>query len=72
MSVVYETKLEPASFLIFPLPSSLLQSLPFTAGLMSVLYETKLTTGEKVAGSLQMQATDLTKPIKYGFALELQ
>ncbi|MEW5307440.1 MAG: hypothetical protein WDW38_008753 [Sanguina aurantia] len=42
------------------------------AGLMSVLYETKLTTGEKVAGSLQMQATDLTKPIKYGFALELQ
>lgn len=40
-------------------------------GVLSALYETKLTTGEKVAGSLQLQATDLSKPVKYGFAVDL-
>lgn len=40
------------------------------AGLLSVLYETKLSTGEKVAGSVQLQATDLSRPVKYGFALD--
>ncbi|EFJ42744.1 hypothetical protein VOLCADRAFT_83511 [Volvox carteri f. nagariensis] len=41
------------------------------SGLLSALYETKLASGEKVAGSLQLQATDLSKPIKYGFAVDL-
>lgn len=40
-------------------------------GLMSCLYEAKLTSGEKVAGSLQLQATDLSQPVKYGFAVDL-
>ncbi|GFR44683.1 hypothetical protein Agub_g5980 [Astrephomene gubernaculifera] len=40
-------------------------------GLLSALYETKLTSGEKIAGSLQLQATDLSKPVKYGFAVDL-
>ncbi|KXZ46183.1 hypothetical protein GPECTOR_46g252 [Gonium pectorale] len=41
------------------------------SGVLSALYETKLATGEKVAGSLQLQATDLSKPVKYGFAVDL-
>lgn len=41
------------------------------SGLVSALYETKLATGEKVTGSLQLLATDTTKPVKYGFALDL-
>lgn len=41
------------------------------SGLLSVLYETKLATGEKIAGSVQLQATDLSKPVKYGFAVDL-
>ncbi len=41
------------------------------SGLLSALYETRLASGEKVTGSLQLQATDLSKPIKYGFAAEL-
>lgn len=41
------------------------------SGLLSALYETRLSSGEKVTGSLQLQATDLSKPIKYGFAAEL-
>lgn len=40
-------------------------------GALSALYETKLSSGEKVAGALQVQATDLSKPVKYGFALDL-
>ena len=40
-------------------------------GLLSVLYETKLSTGEKLGTSVQFQATDLAKPVKYGFALSL-
>jgi len=40
-------------------------------GVLSALYETKLTSGEKVAGSIQVQATDLSKPVKYGFAVDL-
>jgi voltage-dependent anion channel protein 2 len=40
-------------------------------GLLSALYETKLTSGEKVAGSFQLQATDLSKPVKYGFLVDL-
>ncbi|PNH06790.1 Mitochondrial outer membrane protein porin 6 [Tetrabaena socialis] len=41
------------------------------SGLLSALYETKLATGEKVTGSLQLQATELSKPAKYGFAVDL-
>ncbi len=41
------------------------------AGVLSALYETKLSTGESIAASLQMQATDLSKPAKYGFACTL-
>jgi voltage-dependent anion channel protein 2 len=40
-------------------------------GVLAALYETKLTSGEKVAGAIQLQATDLSKPVKYGFALDL-
>lgn len=40
-------------------------------GTLSALYETKLTSGEKIAGSLQVKATDLSQPVKYGFALDL-
>eukprot|EP00199_Chlamydomonas_sp_CCMP681_P006758 CAMPEP_0119108626 /NCGR_PEP_ID=MMETSP1180-20130426/15514_1 /TAXON_ID=3052 ORGANISM="Chlamydomonas cf sp, Strain CCMP681" /NCGR_SAMPLE_ID=MMETSP1180 /ASSEMBLY_ACC=CAM_ASM_000741 /LENGTH=279 /DNA_ID=CAMNT_0007094261 /DNA_START=47 /DNA_END=886 /DNA_ORIENTATION=+ len=40
-------------------------------GLLSALYETKLTSGEKVASSFQLFATDLSKPLKYGFAVDL-
>lgn len=40
-------------------------------GVLSALYETKLNSGEKVTGSLQLQATDLSKPAKYGFAVDL-
>lgn len=40
------------------------------SGLLSLLYETKLTSGEKVAGALQLQATDLTKPVKAGFSID--
>lgn len=40
-------------------------------GTLSTLYETKLATGEKVAGSLQLQGADLSKPVKYGFSLDL-
>ncbi len=40
-------------------------------GLLSALYETKLTSGETVSGALQLQATDLSKPVKMGFALSL-
>lgn len=41
------------------------------SGLLSALYETKLSSGEKFGGSVQLQATDLSKPLKYGFALDL-
>ncbi|GAX78905.1 hypothetical protein CEUSTIGMA_g6344.t1 [Chlamydomonas eustigma] len=41
------------------------------SGTVSTLYETRLASGEKVAGSLQLHATDLSKPLKYGFALDL-
>jgi hypothetical protein len=40
-------------------------------GLMSTMYETKLPNGEKLAGSLQLKATDLSSPFKYGFAVDL-
>ncbi|KAG1659760.1 hypothetical protein FOA52_004415 [Chlamydomonas sp. UWO 241] len=40
-------------------------------GLLSSMYETKLPNGEKLAGSLQVKATDLTAPFKYGFAVDL-
>ncbi|KAG2430955.1 hypothetical protein HXX76_009923 [Chlamydomonas incerta] len=41
------------------------------SGALSALYETKLQGGEKVTGSLQLQTTDLSKPVKYGFAVDL-
>jgi len=41
------------------------------SGAVSTLYETKLAGGEKIAGALQLQATDLAKPVKYGFSLDL-
>lgn len=54
------------------LPSGALAKVKIdNAGLLSALYETKLTSGEKVAGAIQLQATDLSKPIKYGFAVDL-
>lgn len=54
------------------LPSGALAKLRLdNTGLLSALYETKLTTGEKVAGAIQLQATDLSKPAKYGFAIDL-
>ena len=34
-------------------------------------YETKLSSGEKVSSSLQLHATDLSKPVKYGFSVDL-
>ncbi len=34
-------------------------------------YETKLTNGEKVAGTFQLHAVDLSKPPKFGFAVDL-
>lgn len=40
-------------------------------GLLSALYETRLSGGEKVTGSVALQATDLSKPVKYGFAVDL-
>ncbi len=40
-------------------------------GVLTALYETRLTTGEKVGGSFQVQATDLSKPVKWGFAVDL-
>ncbi len=40
-------------------------------GLLTALYETKLASGEKVAGAFQVQATNLSAPLKYGFALDL-
>ncbi|GLC34902.1 Voltage-dependent anion-selective channel protein 2 [Pleodorina starrii] len=42
-----------------------------SSGTLSALYSTKLVGGEKVTGSLQLQATDLSKGPKYGFALDL-
>ncbi|KXZ53186.1 hypothetical protein GPECTOR_7g1078 [Gonium pectorale] len=42
-----------------------------SAGTLAALYQTKLAGGEKLAGSLQVQATDLSKAPKYGFALDL-
>ncbi|GFR48045.1 hypothetical protein Agub_g9878 [Astrephomene gubernaculifera] len=42
-----------------------------SSGALSALYQTKLAGGEKVTGSLQLQATDLSKGPKYGFALDL-
>ncbi|KAG1657338.1 hypothetical protein FOA52_003761 [Chlamydomonas sp. UWO 241] len=40
-------------------------------GLLSALYEATLSSGERVAGSMQLQATDLSQPVKYGFAIDL-
>lgn len=40
-------------------------------GLLTTVYETRLASGEKVAASFQVQATDLSKPVKYGFAIDL-
>ena len=34
-------------------------------------YETKLSGGEKLVGSMQLNTTDLAKAPKYGFALDL-
>ncbi|KAG2489348.1 hypothetical protein HYH03_012178 [Edaphochlamys debaryana] len=43
-----------------------------STGALQALYMTKLAGGEKLTGSLQLQATDLAKGgLKYGFALEL-
>ncbi|GIL99865.1 hypothetical protein Vretimale_4917 [Volvox reticuliferus] len=42
-----------------------------SAGTLSALYSRKLSTGEKFTGSLQLQAADLSKAPKYGFALDL-
>jgi voltage-dependent anion channel protein 2 len=40
-------------------------------GALTGYYETKLVSGEKVASSLQVQVTDLAKPLKFGFAVDL-
>nr|QKY15287.1 mitochondrial outer membrane porin (VDAC) [Polytomella parva] len=40
-------------------------------GLLSLAYETKLANGEKANVSLQFSAADVSKPAKYGFALDL-
>lgn len=40
-------------------------------GTLSAMYETKLASGEKLAGSCQLKATDLSAPVKYGFAVDL-
>uniref|UniRef100_A0A7R9V2N3 Voltage-dependent anion-selective channel protein n=1 Tax=Chlamydomonas euryale TaxID=1486919 RepID=A0A7R9V2N3_9CHLO len=40
-------------------------------GLLSMMYETSLTTGETLAGALQMQATDLSQPPKVGLSIDL-
>lgn len=40
-------------------------------GTLSSMYETKLLSGEKLAGSCQVKATDLSAPLKYGFAVDL-
>lgn len=54
------------------LPTGALAKLKIdNTGVLSALYETKLNSGEKVTGSLQLQATDLSKPVKYGFAVDL-
>lgn len=42
-----------------------------SSGLLSLLYETKLSGGEKLAGSLQLNATNFATAPKYGFALDL-
>jgi hypothetical protein len=52
-----------------PLPPPLLQL--DNKGLLSALYEATLTSGEKVAGSMQLQVADLSQPVKYGFAIDL-
>jgi voltage-dependent anion channel protein 2 len=54
------------------LPSGALSKVKIdNTGLLSALYETKLSSGEKLAGSIQLQPTDLSKPVRYGFALDL-
>lgn len=40
-------------------------------GALSIGYETRLSGGEKVVGALQLNTTDLGKPPRYGFALDL-
>eukprot|EP00798_Chlamydomonas_sp_ICE-L_P015271 gene15271-21353_t len=42
-----------------------------SGGTVSAMYEAKLANGEKVAGSLQAHASDLAKPLKFGFAIDL-
>ncbi|PNW88088.1 hypothetical protein CHLRE_01g013700v5 [Chlamydomonas reinhardtii] len=42
-----------------------------SSGALTALYQTKLQGGEKVTGSVQVQATNLTLGPKYGFALDL-
>lgn len=41
------------------------------SGLASMMYESKLAGGEKVSGSFQCNVTELSKPVKYGFSLDL-
>lgn len=61
-TLAYAKKLDSGAFAKIKLDNS---------GVLSTLYETKLASGEKVAGSLQLKATDLSQPVKYGFALDL-
>jgi voltage-dependent anion channel protein 2 len=42
-----------------------------SGGIMSLLYETKMMGGEKLSGSFMCDVTDLSKPVKYGFSLDL-
>lgn len=41
------------------------------SGALSIGYETKLSGGEKVVAAVQLNTTDLGKPPKYGFGLDL-
>ncbi|KAG2495976.1 hypothetical protein HYH03_005905 [Edaphochlamys debaryana] len=61
-ALAYARKLSTGALAKFKLENS---------GLLSALYETKLASGEKVTGSLQLQATNLSAAPKYGFAVDL-
>ncbi|GIL54371.1 hypothetical protein Vafri_9935 [Volvox africanus] len=61
-ALAYARSLSPAAVAKFKLDS---------AGTLSALYGRKLSSGEKLTGSLQLQVADLSKGPKYGFALDL-
>lgn len=61
-ALAYSKKLESGASTKFKIDNT---------GAFTSYYETKLVSGEKVASSLQIQATDLAKPLKFGFAVDL-